>query len=64
VQTPSNQELKLTAVIFFDITHSRPVGTTFTADQPIIFNGVEHRIVTVEDIYDDEQLHHWELGVV
>lgn len=64
VQTPTNQEEQLTGLIFYDIRHSRPRNVVFSEDMNIVFDGVEHRIVKIEKLYDRKKLHHLEIGVV
>ena len=51
IRDKNNAELQLSAM-------------KFRTDDIIIFNGVNHRIETVEPLYDDKRIHHWELGLV
>ena len=64
IRDKNNAELQLSAMMFYDCKNSRPVGMKFRTDDIIIFNGVNHRIETVEPLYDDKRIHHWELGLV
>lgn len=64
IRDKNNAELQLSAMMFYDCKNSRPSGMKFRTDDIIIFNGVNHRIETVEPLYDDKRIHHWELGLV
>lgn len=37
---------------------------SFEADQVVDFNGQKHQIKTVETLYDNLKLHHYEIGMV
>lgn len=64
VKDKDNNEIQLSATLFFDCKNSRPLLTGFSLDDQIIFNGQKHRIQLVEPLYDGEKLHHYELGLV
>ena len=49
--------------LFFDCRNSRPASVQFTVGQRITFAGAVYRIETVEPVYDDARLHHYELGL-
>lgn len=69
VKSPTNIERQLTAIMFFDAKHSQPKGQVFVKDQIIRFKTellplADRRIVTIEEVYDGEKFHHYEVGVV
>mgnify|MGYP001625464548 CR=1 FL=1 len=64
VKTKDNQEVQLAAVLFFDIRHSRPAGQKFRENMILGFNGEHFRVETVEPLYDEGRLHHYEIGLV
>ena len=64
VLTKDNQEVQLSALMFFDATNSVPTGTTFAIGDQVIFDGRTYRVETVEPLYDKSALHHYELGLI
>ena len=64
VKTKDNQEVQLAAVLFFDCRHSRPIGQKFRDGMILGFNGECYRVETVEPLYDEGRLHHYEIGLV
>lgn len=64
VQTPENQETQLLGILFYDSVNSRPLNTTFNPDDLLVFNGRTYTITVVEELYDDEKLHHYEIGLI
>jgi len=44
--------------------NSRPSDVSFEVDQVVDFNGQKHQIKTVETLYDNLKLHHYEIGMV
>ena len=64
VRDKNNAEIQLTAVLFYDCRNSRPKDQKFSEDDIVVFNGMKHKIQTVEPLYDDRQLHHYELGLI
>lgn len=63
VTTKDNRQINLAAALFFDFRNSRPASVQFTVGQRITFAGAVYRIETVEPVYDDARLHHYELGL-
>ncbi len=63
VITKDNRQISLAATLFFDCRNSRPASVQFTVGQRITFSGAVYRIETVEPVYDDTRLHHYELGL-
>ena len=39
-------------------------NVSFEVDQVVDFNGQKHQIKTVEPLYDNSKLHHYEIGMV
>lgn len=64
VRDKSNAEVQLAAVLIYDCRNSRPRGTTFMEDDVIVFNGQRHKVQTVEALYDEKRLHHYEMGLI
>ena len=64
VRDKNNSEIQLAATLFYDCRNSRPVGINFKVDQIIDFNGQKHQIKTIEPLYDNLKLHHYEIGMV
>lgn len=64
VRDKNNQEIQLAATLFYDCINSRPKNMEFRADQIVAFSGEAHRIVTIELLYDERKLHHYEIGMV
>ena len=60
----NNQEIKLSAVLFYDCKNSRPRGLKIAEDDVIIFNGQQLKVVSVDPCYDEGRLHHYEIGLV
>lgn len=67
VVTKENQEVQLSAVLFYDCTNSHPQGTTFSVEggDVVTFNGKEYAVKSVETLYADKTTpHHLEIGLV
>ena len=58
-----NVERQLSAVLFFDCRSSQPKNTVFTEGRRITFSKNDYRIVSIEPLYDDGRLHHYEVGL-
>ena len=58
-----NVERQLSGVLFFDCRSSQPKNTVFTEGQRITFSKNDYRIVSIEPLYDDGRLHHYEVGL-
>ena len=58
-----NIEHKLTSTLFFDCENSTPAGHSFDEQELIDFNGDTYTIVSIDKLYDNSRLHHWELGL-
>ena len=64
VRDKNNSEIQLAATLFYDCRNSQPIGINFKVDQIIDFNGQKYQIKTVETLYDNLKLHHYEIGMV
>ena len=64
VTAKDNRQVSLSAVLFYDCKNSRPKNQIFSQGQKVIWNGTEHIIETIEPLYDDNKLHHYELGLI
>ncbi len=60
----NNVEYQLTAILFFDCKNSWPSNQEFREDDIIDFHGSLHRIISVEPLYDERKLHHYEMGMI
>lgn len=59
----NNQQLQLTSLLFFDARNSKPAGTVFVIGDRVTFGGAEHRVYSVDPLYDTK-LHHYEIGLI
>ena len=64
ITTKDNRQVNLSAVLFYCCKNSRPRGVVFLPGQRVTFGGAVFRAETIEPIYDDAKLHHYELGLV
>lgn len=64
VRGKDNVEIQLAAILFFDCHYSRPRDQKFVDGMILGFNGEKYRVATVEPLYDEGRLHHYEVGLV
>lgn len=64
VRGKDNVEIQLAAILFFDCHYSRPRDQKFADGMIFEFNGEKLRVATVEPLYDEGRLHHYEIGLV
>ena len=64
VRDKNSAEIQLAAMLFYDCKNSIPRNFSFKEDEIVSFNGQKMRIVSVEPLYDQRKLHHYEVGVV
>lgn len=64
IRDKNNAEIQLCAVLIYDCKNSRPKGLVFREDDLVFFNGQKHKIQTVEPLYDEKKLHHYEMGLI
>lgn len=61
--TKDNRQIKLSAVLFFDCTHSKPTAFDFSETDIIEALGNRYEIISVDKLYDESKLHHYEVGL-
>ncbi|MDO4174551.1 MAG: putative minor capsid protein [Eubacteriales bacterium] len=59
----NNTERQQTATLFFDVVNSLPKSVVFEEGQQVQALGRTYTVLTVEPLYDDHKLHHWEVGL-
>lgn len=64
VRNKNGAEVQLAATLFYDCRSSRPSGITLQEDDIILFNGQKHKVQTIEPLYDEKKLHHYEMGLI
>lgn len=64
ITAKDNRQVSLSAVMLYDCKNSRPKNQIFSQGQKVIWHGTEHIIETIEPLYDDNKLHHYELGLI
>lgn len=64
VRDKNGAEVQLAAVLYYDCRSSRPSGISFREDDIIIFNGLEFEVKTIESLYDELKIHHYEMGLI
>lgn len=64
VRDKNNREQQLAATLFFDCRNSQSTAGDLKEDLIVDFQGQKHRIVSVEPLYDEKRLHHYEIGMV
>lgn len=50
--------------LFFDVYVSEPKGTVFNMGDRIIFDNVDYRINSISPYYNQNGLHHYEIGLI
>jgi len=61
VRDKQNNEIQIVSTMFYDCVFSRPSNQVFTEDTIITINGVDHKVVLIDELYDNLKLHHYEL---
>lgn len=65
VTDKQNRQITISAMLFYDCTVSKmSKSATFAEGQRVVFNGKKYTIETIEPLYDEKKLHHYELGLV
>jgi len=59
-----NHEKQLTGIMFYDLTNSEPNNITFVEGDTITLNAIKRTVAVIDYLYDDNQLHHLELGLI
>lgn len=63
IMDKQNRQITISAMLFYDCIISMPKNVAFAEGQKIIFNGKKYTIETIELLYDEKKLHHYELGL-
>lgn len=62
VKNAGGVDVQCTALMFFDMINSWPVGATFdVGKQSIVWDGRRYHIEDVQRLYDENKLHHLEV---
>lgn len=61
--TNTNEQVQLSAVLFFDCRNSAPKDFDFSKTDIITACGSEYRVISVDKLYDERGLHHYEVGL-
>jgi len=64
VISKDNTEVQLTSTLFYDCVNSKPQNVTFAIEDEILFNGTKYKVQSIEPLYDENSLHHYEIGLV
>lgn len=64
IRDKNNAEIQLSATLFYDCRNSRPQDAEFSLDDVVYFHGEKYQIKSVEPLYDDGRLHHYEMGLI
>lgn len=64
VRDKNSAEVQLAAILFYDCKNSVPKNFAFNEDDIILFNGQKLRVQVIEPLYDENKLHHYELGLI
>lgn len=59
-----NKQVQLNALMFYCPKTSTPQDIGFKLDEQITFNNRNYTIVNIELLYDNNKLHHIELGLI
>ena len=65
VKSADNTDVQLAALMFVDVRNSEIVPSTaaFAVGQIVTWNSLKYLVETVEPLYDDSALHHYEIGL-
>lgn len=63
VMESDNTQRQQTATMFFDAVHSAPADFTFAEGQRVAALGRTYQVLTIEPLYDEHKLHHYEVGL-
>ena len=64
VRDKNSAEVQLAATLFYDCKNSIPKDFAFKEDDIIMFNEQKLRVQVIDPLYDDNRLHHYELGLI
>ena len=60
VDTKDGKQVVASTLLFIDNYHS-DYRKPLDVDGRVTFNGTEYRVISVQELYDAERLHHWEV---
>ncbi len=65
IKTADNTDVQLSGLMFFDVRNSvlSPDTVSFDVGQFIVWGTTRYMIEFVEPLYDDADLHHYEIGL-
>lgn len=65
VKSADNTDIQLACLMFVDVRNSEivPETATFAVGQVVNWNNTRYMIETVEPLYDDSALHHYDIGL-
>lgn len=58
-----NQQIQLSALLFYDCRNSVPADYKFSHGEEIEFDGNAYHVVNIDKCYDGRRLHHIEVGL-
>ena len=58
-----NTQRQQTATLFFDVVNSLPADFEFTEGQRVEALGQIYQVLMIEPLYDEQKLHHYEVGL-
>lgn len=64
ILSKDNKEIQFKALMFWDVVNSSELAAEFVKGDKIVFNSISYYVETIEYLYDDDNLHHIELGLI
>lgn len=64
VRDQNGAEIQLAASLFCDCRNSHPQGIQWHVDDIVCVSSEMYQVKTVEPLYDERTLHHYEVGMV
>lgn len=64
VLNKDNTEIQLNSLMFYDCVNSKPKGISFIMGDAIVFGSTTYTVVSIEPLYDNSKIHHYEVGLV
>lgn len=64
IRDKNNAEVQLSATLFYDCKYSRPQNIRLMRDDIIDVNGERFKVESIESLYDESKLHHYEVGLI
>lgn len=63
IKTADNQEVQVSATLFFDKVNSLPTGTVFNVGDKVVLDGTRYEVSVVDTLIGDRSWHHYEVGL-